>query len=187
MGFSLWHWLIVIAVSAFAFRHQLSSLILYLTDPGRALRDRLGMLNANDREAMVRKQERIRVGLKQKLWLIVAAAAVLIFAWKAASYGTGRTRADSFAATGTGNAANDRILALSAVEQAAALGKLISERCAGAGAFYQGMVKGQAFWSVRCSSGEAFQIAINPDAAGTTRVLVCGNAAPLATDCFKKL
>jgi hypothetical protein len=97
------------------------------------------------------------------------------------------TTADSFAAAGTGNAANDRILALSAVEQAAALGKMVAERCAGTEAFYQGMVKNEAFWSVRCSSGEAYQIAINPDAAGSTRVLVCGNAAPLATKCFKRI
>jgi hypothetical protein len=82
MGFSVWHWLIVSAVSALAFRRQLSSLILYLTDPGRAVRDRLGMLQAKDREAMIRKQARMRL----KAWLIVAAGFVLIFAWKAASY-----------------------------------------------------------------------------------------------------
>ena len=92
------------------------------------------------------------------------------------------TTAGSFAE----NAVNDRILALSAVEQARALGKMVAERCATTEAFYQGMVKGQSFWSVRCSSGEAYQIAINPDAAGSTRVLVCGNAAPLATECFKR-
>ena len=87
MGFSLWHWLIVIAISAFAFRRQFSSLILYLTDPGRALRDRLGMLNAKDREAVIRKQARIRL----KAWLMVVAAFVLIFAWKTMSYWTGQT------------------------------------------------------------------------------------------------
>ena len=92
------------------------------------------------------------------------------------------TTASSFAE----NPANDRILALSAVEQATALGKMVAERCAGTEAFYQGMVKGQSFWSVRCSSGEAYQIAVNPDTAGSTRVLVCGNAPPLATGCFKR-
>ena len=92
MGFSLWHWLIVVAISAFAFRRQLSSLILYLTDPGRALRERLGMLDAKDREAMIQKQASIRLKLKQKAWLIVVAAFALIFAWKALSYWTGRTR-----------------------------------------------------------------------------------------------
>jgi hypothetical protein len=87
MGFSLWHWLIVIAISAFAFRRRFSSLILYLTDPGRALRDRLGMLNAKDREGVIRKQARMRL----KAWLIVVAAFVLIFAWKTMSYWIGQT------------------------------------------------------------------------------------------------
>ena len=82
MGFSVWHWLIVMAVSAFAFRRQLSSVVLYLTDPGRAVRDRLGLLHPKEREAMIRKQARMRL----KAWLIVAAGFVLIFAWKAADY-----------------------------------------------------------------------------------------------------
>ena len=82
MGFSVWHWLIVMAVSAVAFRRQLSSLILYLTDPGRAVRDRLGLLQAKDREEMIRKQAKIRL----KAWIIVAAGLGLIFAWKAADY-----------------------------------------------------------------------------------------------------
>jgi hypothetical protein len=94
--------------------------------------------------------------------------------------------ANSSVATNAGNAANDHLLALPATQQATALGRMVAERCMGIEAFYQGMVKGQAFWSVRCSSGEAYQIAINPDAAGSTRVLVCGNAPPLATECFKR-
>ena len=94
--------------------------------------------------------------------------------------------ANSSVGTNAGNAANDHMLALPAAQQATALGRIVAERCVGIEAFYQGMVKGQAFWSVRCSSGEAYQIAINPDAAGSTRVLVCGNAPPLATECFKR-
>ena len=94
--------------------------------------------------------------------------------------------ANSSAATNAGNAANDHMLALPAAQQATALGRIVAERCVGIEAFYQGMVKGQAFWSVRCSSGETYQIAVNPDAAGSTRVLVCGNAPPLATECFKR-
>jgi hypothetical protein len=93
---------------------------------------------------------------------------------------------NSSIATNAGNAANDHMLALPAAQQATALGRMVAERCMGIEAFYQAMVKGQAFWSVRCSSGEAYQIAINPDAAGSTRVLVCGNAPPLATECFKR-
>jgi hypothetical protein len=94
--------------------------------------------------------------------------------------------ANSSVATNAGNAANDHLLALPATQQATALGRMVAERCMGIEAFYQGMVKGQGFWSVRCSSGEAYQIAVNPDAAGSTRVLVCGNAPPLATECFKR-
>ena len=86
MSFSLWHWLIVVAISAFAFRRQISSLILYLTDPSRAVKQRLGMLDAKDREAMLRKQADIKVKLKQKTWIVVAAVFALIFAWKALSY-----------------------------------------------------------------------------------------------------
>jgi len=94
--------------------------------------------------------------------------------------------ANSSVATNAGNAANDHMLALPAAQQATALGRMVAERCVGTEAFYQGMVKGQAFWSVRCSDGETYQIAVNPDAAGSTRVLVCGNAPPLATECFKR-
>ena len=93
--------------------------------------------------------------------------------------------ANSSVATNAENAANDHMLALPAAQQATALGRMVAERCVATEAFYQGMVKGQAFWNVRCSSGEAYQIAVNPDAAGSTRVLVCGNAPPLATECFK--
>ena len=86
MGFSFWHWAIVAAVAAIAFWRQIPSLILYLTDPGRALRYSLGMLDAKDREAMISKHERIRLGLKQRARLIVGAILVLIFVWKALSY-----------------------------------------------------------------------------------------------------
>ena len=86
MSFSIWHWLIVVAITAFAFRGQLFNLILYLTDPGRAFKDRLGVLNAKDREDMIRKQQRIRLELKRKAWLILVAGLVLIFVWKVMSF-----------------------------------------------------------------------------------------------------
>jgi len=128
-----------------------------------------------------------RGGAGVALWTTVAIlmglAALVLIGYANRSL---ETTASSFAATGSGNPANDRILGLSAAAQAAALGKMVAERCAGTDALYQGIVKGQAFWSVRCSSGEAYQIAINPGAVGSTRVLVCGNAAPLATGCFKR-
>jgi hypothetical protein len=116
----------------------------------------------------------------------LALGAILMGLATLALIGRSNQAVETAAGSSAENPANDRILALSAVEQATALGKMVAERCAGTEAFYQGMVKGHSFWSVRCSSGEAYQIAINPDAAGSTRVLVCGNAAPLATKCFKR-
>ena len=92
MGFGLWHWVIVGAIFAFAFWRQLPSLILYLNDPSRAFKHRLGMLNAKDREAMLRRQEAIRLQLKQRGWFVLVATLVLIVAWKALSYWTGRTQ-----------------------------------------------------------------------------------------------
>ena len=91
MSFGLWHWLIVVAISAVAFRRQLSGVILYLTDPGRALKHRLGMLDAKDREAMIRRQAKMREELSRKAWIIIVAIVVLIFVWKVASYWTAPT------------------------------------------------------------------------------------------------
>jgi len=128
-----------------------------------------------------------RGGTGTGFWVVLAIVpglAALVFIGRAAQ-GIEIT-ANSSVATNDGNAANDHILALPAAQQATALGRIVAERCMGIEAFYQGMVKGQAFWSVRCSSGETYQIAVNPDAAGSTRVLVCGNAPPLATGCFKR-
>jgi hypothetical protein len=124
-----------------------------------------------------------RTGFRVVLAIVTGLAALVSIG--RSSQGT-EIPANSSVATNTGNAANDHMLALPAAQQATALGRMVAERCVGVEAFYQGMVKGQAFWSVRCSSGEAYQIAINPDAAGSTRVLVCGNAPPLATECFKR-
>jgi hypothetical protein len=130
---------------------------------------------------------RSRGGAGTGLWLVltmVTGLAALVLIGRS-SQGV-EIAANSSVATNAGNAANDHMLALPAAQQATALGRMVAERCVGIEAFYQGMVKGKAFWSVRCSSGEAYQIVLNPDAAGSTRVIVCGNAPPLATECFKK-
>jgi hypothetical protein len=129
----------------------------------------------------------IEIGSRGRIGAALLTVGVILAGWATLTLIDRSNRAvETTAASFAENAANDRILALSAVEQATALGKMVAERCAGTEAFFQGMVKGQSFWSVRCSNGEAYQIAINPDAAGSTRVLVCGNAAPLATECFKR-
>ncbi len=85
MSFSLWHWLIVAVITAFAFRRKLSQIFLFLTDPGRASREVLGILNAKDRELMLEKQTRMR----QRGWILVAGFFLLVIAWKASRYWTG--------------------------------------------------------------------------------------------------
>jgi hypothetical protein len=54
--------------------------------------------------------------------------------------------------------------------------------------FFQGMTKeDQAIWDVRCASGKAFAVMIEPDAVGSTKVLDCSVLKSLsAGECFKK-
>jgi Sec-independent protein translocase protein TatA len=85
MSFSLWHWLIVAVIAALAFRRRLSQIFLFLTDPGRASREFLGILNAKDREAMLEKQTKLR----QRWWILVAVFFLLVISWKASRYWTG--------------------------------------------------------------------------------------------------
>src|SRR5262249_32059979 len=85
MGFSLWHWAIVVAIAAIVFWRQIPSLILHITDPGLAFRYRFGLLGAEDREAMVRRQERGRLEIRQKAWFLIVAVLALVYALKALS------------------------------------------------------------------------------------------------------
>lgn len=90
----------------------------------------------------------------------------------------------------TGNAGNDRLLAMSNVEQAYYLGKVIEQGCAGERAFYMGMEKAsrKAFWSVRCTGGMELAVEISPDANGSTTVLECSVLEAIAhVHCFQKL
>ena len=101
MGFSFWHWVIVTAIAAIVFWRQIPSVILHVTDPSLALRYRLGLLGAKDREAMMRKRERIRLELRQKAWFFVVAVLALIYIFKALN-SQSQASAD-ICATPTGN------------------------------------------------------------------------------------
>ena len=108
----------------------------------------------------------------------------------------------------TGNPTNDRLLALSQGEQAAALGAMAGEGCVGNRAFYMGIFSGtaphqtkeeqrlaailsmdhSAFWSVGCANGKSYEVEIRADAAGSTKVLDCSVLRAIAkTDCFVRL
>src|SRR5712691_4443547 len=70
-------------------------------------------------------------------------------------------------AAGSGNTANDRLLALPPDQQAAMLTKGI-KGCVGEAPFPMGVVstakyKGLAYWSVHCKDGRDFAVQIAPD------------------------
>ena len=93
------------------------------------------------------------------------------------------------AASATGNAAHDRLAALSNSDRNALLTKLMaSEQCGSVTRnFYQGMGNGEAFWNVACSNGSAYVIQIKPDATGSTSIMDCGVLKAVGGgECFKK-
>jgi hypothetical protein len=54
--------------------------------------------------------------------------------------------------------------------------------------FFQGQASDDtAFWSIRCSNGVSYQVAVYPDANGSTKILECGFLKRVAKlDCFTK-
>lgn len=91
----------------------------------------------------------------------------------------------------TGNVAHDRLSALPPSQQAAMLGRVVGEGCQGRDAFFMGLNtlapgKSQVFWSVRCTNGKGYQVSIEPDSNGSTRVLECSVLKAFAkVECFK--
>ena len=94
----------------------------------------------------------------------------------------------ALAAGGSGNTANDNLLAMPPEEQAKMLTKGIKD-CVGESPFLMGVTttgkaKGYAYWSVRCKDGRSFAIQITPksqaSAADCKALEGCGK------ECFKK-
>jgi hypothetical protein len=109
---------------------------------------------------------------------------LLLAALMAAGWGLAAT------AAGSGNATNDRLLALPPDQQAELLTKGI-KGCAGTSPFPMGVTssgkaKGYAYWSVRCKDGKSFAVQIAPDAKGTTQAADCGALEGSGKECFKK-
>ena len=93
-------------------------------------------------------------------------------------------------AAGSGNSANDRLLALPPDEQAAMLTKGI-KGCAGESVFPMGVVttakwKGLAYWSVHCKDGRDFAVQIAPDPKAPWIAADCGALKGSGKECFKK-
>jgi hypothetical protein len=53
--------------------------------------------------------------------------------------------------------------------------------------FYQGSYEetGSAFWNIRCSNGPDYQVMIENDAEGSTKILECAIVKLLHGECFK--
>ena len=94
----------------------------------------------------------------------------------------------ALAAGGSGNSANDSLLAMSPEQQAEMLTKGI-KGCVGTSPFPMGVTttgkaKGYAYWSVRCKDGRSFAVQIAPDAQAV--VVDCRVLQANGKECFKK-
>ena len=107
---------------------------------------------------------------------------LLLAALMVAAFGLGAL------AAGSGNAANDSLLAMNPDQQAKMLTKGI-KGCAGTDAFPMGVVstakwKGLAYWSVRCKDGRSFAVQITPKSQATAAE--CKELEGSGKECFKK-
>jgi len=94
----------------------------------------------------------------------------------------------ALAAGGSGNSANDSLLAMSPEQQAQMLTKGI-KGCVGESPFAMGVTttgkaKGYAYWSVRCKDGRSFAIQITPKSLATAAD--CKQLEGTGKECFKK-
>ena len=94
----------------------------------------------------------------------------------------------ALAAEGSGNSANDNLLAMSPDQQAKTLTKGI-KGCVGESPFPMGVTatgkaKGYAYWSVRCKDGRSFAVQITPKLQATA--VDCKALEGSGKECFKK-
>jgi hypothetical protein len=98
--------------------------------------------------------------------------------------------ADPIAAAGSGNLANDSLLAMSPDQQAKMLTQGI-KGCVGESPFQMGVTasgkaKGYAYWSVRCKDGRSFAVQITPAAKARATIVDCAALQGTGKECFKK-
>jgi len=89
---------------------------------------------------------------------------------------------------GSGNSANDSLLAMPPDQQAEMLTKGI-KGCVGTSPFPMGVTttgkaKGYAYWSVRCKDGRSFAVQITPKSQATAAE--CKELEGSGKECFKK-
>jgi len=88
----------------------------------------------------------------------------------------------------TGHPGHNMLLAQSAVEQAAMLGRSVGNGCAGTSSFFMGIAEDRsALWSVLCANGNSYVVNISPDPVATTKALQCSRLKTMNLDCFSPL
>jgi hypothetical protein len=115
----------------------------------------------------------------------------VLLTFTACNSGSGVSTAVSDA--GTGNAAHDMLSKLDVGARASALGGIVAssgDRCRGKDAFFMGSdpKDNEAYWSVRCTNGKSYEVAIKANATGSTSIMDCAALKAVAdVDCFVKL
>jgi hypothetical protein len=94
-------------------------------------------------------------------------------------------------AAGSGNPANDRLVALPPAEQAKSLAKSVGHGCVGTSAFAMGVIdtpkwKSLAYWSIQCKDGRSFAIQIAPVPEAPWIPTDCRVLQANGKECFKK-
>lgn len=93
----------------------------------------------------------------------------------------------------SGNIAHDQLVDLPARERIAFLAHVVrsvGDQCSGSDDFFMGIdrTSHQALWNVRCSNGRAYEIAIEANSTGSTKVLDCAILKRVANvACFQRL
>lgn len=122
--------------------------------------------------------------------------ATLSLTWACAPDTTARkqpTPEYSYSSPATGNVAHDLLLTKTPDVRTMFLAKVVAssgDRCTGTKAFFMGLnpKDNEAYWSVGCTNGKSYEVAIKADATGHTSVVDCAIMKAMAdVDCFVKM
>jgi hypothetical protein len=91
-----------------------------------------------------------------------------------------------------GGGFRERLAQLPSTEQAVLLGKLVGADCAGELAFPMGegqrdADKGDSYWSLKCTDGRSYAIALHPGAAANASVFGCDVIKSAGMVCFRRI
>ena len=108
-------------------------------------------------------------------------------------FSNSRSPASEETLSATGNVAQDGLVRLPPAARAKMLGSIVvssGDTCTGEDSFFMGINRRniQAFWSVRCTNGRSYEVGIDANTTGSTRVIDCDLLKTAAkVSCFVKL